>query len=314
MKQTDMIKQLLTSNILSGYKDKKVSVQGFADYINPYGTFLGEGEEKEWVGCPLVVHRRCIDPMYSISNMLSYNGTMKQQTSAPKADRAAAFILEKSCWIDVSGSEESGAKNHFVKVQGEVVLKLLEEKFKKDKNEIPDLFIITPFTSVKNGMIDMIKKSVLYKAEPRVESWLNSNNVGTVHTFQGQGTDEVIFLLGCDKNAAGAVNWVNKNIVNVAATRAKFRFYLIGDKNVWTCRPVRLARECTANIVEAADLEAVLSGIKAEENTPASETAIVGQSFCPKCGKRLTEKKGKYGKFLGCSGFPECKYTESINK
>lgn len=312
--ETDMIKQLLTSNILSGYKDKKVSVQGFADYINPYGTFLGEGEEKEWVGCPLVVHRRCIDPMYSISNMLSYNGTMKQQTSAPKADRAAAFILEKSCWIDVSGSEESGAKNHFVKVQGEVVLKLLEEKFKKDKNEIPDLFIITPFTSVKNGMIDMIKKSVLYKAEPRVESWLNSNNVGTVHTFQGQGTDEVIFLLGCDKNAAGAVNWVNKNIVNVAATRAKFRFYLIGDKNVWTCRPVRLARECTANIVEAADLEAVLSGIKAEENTPASETAIVGQSFCPKCGKRLTEKKGKYGKFLGCSGFPECKYTESINK
>ena len=264
------------------------------------------------MGCPLVVHRRCIDPMYSISNMLSYNGTMKQQTSAPKADRAAAFILEKSCWIDVSGSEESGAKNHFVKAQGEVVLKLLEEKFKKDKNEIPNLFIITPFTSVKNGMIDMIKKSVLYKAEPRVESWLNSNNVGTVHTFQGQGTDEVIFLLGCDKNAAGAVNWVNKNIVNVAATRAKFRFYLIGDKNVWTCRPVRLARECTANIVEAADLEAVLSGIKAEENTPASETAIVGQSFCPKCGKRLTEKKGKYGKFLGCSGFPECKYTESV--
>ena len=107
----------------------------------------------------------------------------------------------------------------------------------------------------------MIKKSTLYKEEPRVERWLNDNNVGTVHTFQGQGTDEVIFLLGCDKNAAGAANWVNKNIVNVAATRAKFRFYLIGDKAVWTCKPVRVARECTANIMKATDLDAILKSI-----------------------------------------------------
>ena len=135
--ETDMIKQLLNSNTLSGYKDKKISVQGFADYINPYGTFLGEEEEKEWVGCPLVVHRRCIDPMYSISNILSYDGTMRQQTAAPKENRAATFILPRSCWIDVSGSENSGTKNHFVEAQGEVVIKLLKEKFKKDKDEIP---------------------------------------------------------------------------------------------------------------------------------------------------------------------------------
>ena len=61
--ETDMIKQLLTAEILADYKDKKISVQAFADYINPYGTYLGKDEEKEWVGCPLVVHRRCIDPM-----------------------------------------------------------------------------------------------------------------------------------------------------------------------------------------------------------------------------------------------------------
>lgn len=294
--ETDMVKQLVTAPILAGYKDKRVSVQGFADYINPYGTFLGEEEEKEWVGCPLVVHRRCIDPMYSISNVLSYNGTMKKQTSEPKADREATFILKKSCWIDVSGTEESGAKNHFVKAQGEVVLKLLEEKFKKDKKEIPNLFIITPFTSVKMGMIDMIKKSDFYKTEDRVEKWLKDNNVGTVHTFQGQGTDEVIFLLGCDINATGAANWVNKNIVNVAATRAKFRFYLIGDKDVWTCKPVKVAREHTDIIVKAEDLKKIIDG----------------QGICPECGKILIKKSGKYGDFLGCSGFPDCKHTESL--
>lgn len=310
--ETDMIKQLLTSEILSGYKDKKISVQGFADYINPYGTFLGE-EEKEWVGCPLVVHRRCIDPMYTISNELSYDGTMKQQTGAPKAEHAATFILDKSCWIDVAGSENSGAKDHFVKAQGEVVLKLLEEKFRKDKNEIPQLFIITPFTSVKEGIIDMIRKSDLYGKDSRVNKWLENNNVGTVHTFQGKGTDEVIFLLGCDKNATGAANWVSKNIVNVAATRAKFRFYLIGDKNVWMCKPVKLARERTAEMVKAADLDSILSdSVSKETLSQTGEIEVAEQAACPKCGKLLVEKKGKYGKFLGCSGFPGCQYTKSV--
>lgn len=259
--EADMFQQLLASKVTDGYKDKKISVQGFADHINLYGTFLGQGEEEEWVGCPLVVHRRCIDPMYSISNWLSYDGTMRQQTAEPTPDRAASFILKESYWIDVCGCENSNAKDHFVGAQGEVVLKLLEEKFKKDQSAIPRLFIITPFTSVKAGMIDMIKKSALYKNESRVEAWLKDNNVGTVHTFQGQGTDEVIFLLGCDGNASGAVKWVNKNIVNVAATRAKFRFYVVGDKSVWSlCKPVKVALECIVNIVSAEELGRMLAG------------------------------------------------------
>jgi len=33
---------------------------------------------------------------------------------------------------------------------------------------------------------------------------------------------------------------------------------------------------------------------------------------CPKCGKPLVVKSSVYGKFLACSGYPECKYTEKI--
>jgi len=32
---------------------------------------------------------------------------------------------------------------------------------------------------------------------------------------------------------------------------------------------------------------------------------------CPKCGKPLAIKLGRYGKFLACSGYPECKHTQS---
>jgi len=33
---------------------------------------------------------------------------------------------------------------------------------------------------------------------------------------------------------------------------------------------------------------------------------------CPECGKPLVEKWGRYGKFLACSAYPDCKYTKDL--
>ncbi len=35
---------------------------------------------------------------------------------------------------------------------------------------------------------------------------------------------------------------------------------------------------------------------------------------CPECSKDLVVRIGKFGKFLACSGFPECKHTEGIEE
>ncbi|MDD5509899.1 MAG: type I DNA topoisomerase [Dehalococcoidales bacterium] len=35
------------------------------------------------------------------------------------------------------------------------------------------------------------------------------------------------------------------------------------------------------------------------------------EESCPRCGKPLVVKYGRYGKFISCSGYPECKYTRS---
>lgn len=302
--ESDMLRQLFTSPLLKGYKDKKLSVQGFADFLNPYGTYLGQGEEREWVGCPLVVHRRCADPMYSISNELSYDNTMKNQYRTP--DTKKPYILPVSCWINVRGSEE-GNKNHYVGAQGQAVLRLLEIAFKKTDG-LPKLYIISPFTSVKNGVTREIRESALYKSEPRVKAWLAGKNIGTVHTFQGKGTDEVIFLLGCDETSASAASWVNKNIVNVAATRAKQRFYVIGDRTVWKgCRPVMTARRIMARDISAEDIEGLAKG-KADETS--GEVAVSASQVCPLCGKGLVLRKGPKGEFFGCSGFPKCRFTK----
>ena len=34
---------------------------------------------------------------------------------------------------------------------------------------------------------------------------------------------------------------------------------------------------------------------------------------CPQCGSELLMRSGRYGKFIACSGFPKCKYTEQID-
>lgn len=32
---------------------------------------------------------------------------------------------------------------------------------------------------------------------------------------------------------------------------------------------------------------------------------------CPECGGKLIMRDGKYGKFIGCSNFPKCRYTKN---
>jgi len=36
----------------------------------------------------------------------------------------------------------------------------------------------------------------------------------------------------------------------------------------------------------------------------------VTEEKCPKCGKPMVVKSGRFGKFLACSGYPECKTTK----
>ena len=38
----------------------------------------------------------------------------------------------------------------------------------------------------------------------------------------------------------------------------------------------------------------------------------VTDEICPNCGKNLVIKSGRFGKFLACPGYPECKFTKAI--
>ncbi len=48
------------------------------------------------------------------------------------------------------------------------------------------------------------------------------------------------------------------------------------------------------------------------EDVPKENTDIKTDKVCPKCGKPMVEKLGRFGRFYACTGFPDCKYTESM--
>lgn len=221
------------------YRVPELSVQMLADQLNIYGGIRKMNDESLWLGCPLVVHRRCLDPMFRISNEVAYNGRMFTKTA--EADPTKHFLLQRSLWFDIKGKEK-GNKDHTVPQQIEVVSKLLNQAIDV-YGGLPSLYIITPFTSVARALkteLRRLVKSKLSNINPQeLTDWLDAS-CGTIHTFQGKEADEVLLVLGCDaQSGKGAAQWVGRkpNIINVAVSRAKYRVGVIGDYDVWKSIP-----------------------------------------------------------------------------
>ena len=213
------------------YTSPSLSIQTLADYANLYYGKIGETE----VGCPLVVHRRCLSPMFDISNRISYDDRMINKCMPDK--KPIDYVLEKNEFIDVKG-QEAGNGNHYVKEQGDKIIEIIKDCIENREINVFDnfknLYVISPFTTVINGLKNDIKKAFKDQDEKKVEDWCDKC-LGTVHKFQGKEANSVILLLGCDNNSKSSAQWAAQaaNILNVAATRAKKRFAIIGDLELW---------------------------------------------------------------------------------
>ncbi len=94
--------------------DIELSVQSMADRINKYGWTMNE----TWVGSPLRVHRRCINPMFSIANHIAYADMMYNSTRP-----GSTKLKMKTAFISVVGRVKGN--RHFVSAQGEIVKKII---------------------------------------------------------------------------------------------------------------------------------------------------------------------------------------------
>ena len=205
------------------YLSESASVQTLVDAASQYGFYRKQDKcDDSWIGIPLWVHRRCRYPMFTISNTISYDGFMVQGIKE----------YGKTGWFDVGGT----ADNKYVEAQGEFLLQKLKEMSDKnpkilDKKEKDVIYVITPFSNVAYHLSRKLQKIGF----TRYDEHGKPTNVGTVHTFQGKEAPIVFFVLGADRQSSGAARWAvtEPNIMNVAATRAKEAFYIIGDKKLY---------------------------------------------------------------------------------
>ena len=137
--------------------------------------------------------------------------------------------------MDIGGKSE----NKFVIEQATALQKEVDRRLAENPAMAKDIFVISPFRNVVAGL----KKKL---------HGIDKKNIGTVHTFQGKEADIVYLVLGTDKNEKNAARWAvgnsNPNIMNVAATRAKKEFYIVGDRKLFESLGSKVVSETLAVI------------------------------------------------------------------
>jgi len=218
------------------------SAQVLADRANPLGTSIDLGpatggkrgsapadsQKVKWIGCPLRVHRRCLNPMFDISNAIAYRGMMVHGISEEQRQEERTGWAGRSCWIDMPATESVG---HCVLPQVTFAVRLahaITTVYNLKSGGKFNVYIITPFNDV-NKNLDMPLFELYHAAKKGMH--------GTVHTFQGKEADVVIMVLGGQPNNSGVITSfaaAKANLLNVAVTRAKKRLYVVGDFDHWS--------------------------------------------------------------------------------
>lgn len=195
----------------------RTSVQQLADRVSRYGTTVKTQDESIWIGSPLRVHRRCDQPMFDISNAVAYDGLMVFGTQKRKD-----LTLQPSGWIHVEGEQADG---HWIEEEGHATSGLLC-MLTESGVSLNEIFLISPFRVVVRRLRELSRKY------PGIR-------VGTIHTAQGKESDVVIVVLGGHPQRHGAKEWASSkpNLLNVAASRAKRRLYVIGNQSTWKRYP-----------------------------------------------------------------------------
>jgi len=211
----------------------KVSTQTLVDATSQYGFWKNEDE---WTGIPLWVHRRSNYPMFTISNAISYDCLMVQ--GKPK-DKSQGI----SKWFDISGN----ANDKFVKEQAEFLKTKITERLQENPELKDEIYVISPFKNVAYMLAKTLDSIGFTKRDEKQKPI----NIGTVHTFQGKESKIVYFVLGADAESSGAARWAvsDPNMMNVAATRAKEEFYIVGDKKLYAELGSKVANK-TISIIE----------------------------------------------------------------
>lgn len=208
----------------SGYSSCNGNLMNIAKRRSNFCKY-GEG------GLYLTEHRRCLPEIIEYCNELAYKGKLK-----PKRENLLKNFpfghMEHLHFVGVSTNENSSRKN--TKEAKAIInwilnnAKLLVDYYNKDETEkqknIADIIaVVTPFKAQSGVVLRELRKNEGFE----------DITVGTVHSLQGAERNIIIFSsVYTEQDRQSFFFDSGVNMLNVAVSRAKDAFIVIGDRRI----------------------------------------------------------------------------------
>lgn len=202
--------QQLNPVILLNPKDnaalkRTYSVSNEYDYIanSIYKTYLACDAVSDEI--LLRYHYRCHRKIIEFNNKKYYNGKLSVR-SANVSEQPLTYINIENNRTDTKNTSPAEAE------------KIIE--YAKNNRE-KKIGVITPFANQNRYINELLK-----------ENGLTDVTCGTVHAFQGDEKDVILFSLGLtDQTASSTYEWLkcNKELINVATSRAKEQLIVLSS-------------------------------------------------------------------------------------
>jgi very-short-patch-repair endonuclease len=197
------------------------------------------GDNSPWSTTPVYLsnHFRCHPEIAQYANEEFYDSrwtisTLTDRLITPNNRKAGCH------WTHVENSENLLKKGSYAPKEIDFIVD--EIRMLQGQDFQGTIGIVTPFRNQANLLQDHIQQSIPRDFLERTRCTAN-----TVHGFQGDERDVILFSLGCSFEMPGASkNFItnNPNLFNVAVTRAKTLLHIFGNQD-W-------ARTCGVRFIE----------------------------------------------------------------
>ena len=224
-------KQLKHISLLSETEDKKIASENkisrlYLDYAYSKNSLYDISERiiKSKNESPILLnqHYRSHSDIISFSNEHFYDKKLSIMTDESKLIPNSVHPRGIT-WIDVCG-ETSQTKSPYNEEEAKEIIKILKS-FNESNNQKISFGIVTLFRAHMELIADKIHKTKELKNMDII--------VGTVHRFQGDEKDIIIFSPAISAGIKqSTLNWIHATtqLLNVAITRAKSVLIIVGDK------------------------------------------------------------------------------------
>lgn len=246
-------------------------------------------------GTLLTEHRRCVDELVAFSNKYIYDNMLKPMVGSSNgnhfSDGTNELYLPSLGYLNIRGISEKRSGSiyntieatsiaQWIKKYGKLILdhynkgKLLDEK-----KSIKDcIAVITPFSEQKN---EIYRQFSAKKIDTDI-------TVGTVHALQGAERPIVIFSPAYGMNQTDSQLFFDSgyNMLNVALTRAKKHFIVMGNMNLFNPKNDQKPSGGLAHYLFADNLNELSSSIFFDEKALKSENRVDSLERHQQCLKR----------------------------